>query len=141
MAGDFNVTFDFRETVSLTPGYELKKPKLSGAEEIVRVVEDRGDFISLQQILVMKMGDETIVTKHWRQDWQYQPASVLVFIGGNAWETQRRSRLSARGQVGADRLSGRRLPALRRGGRLDARDGVSRMDARRLKCGLFRAGT
>jgi hypothetical protein len=88
MAGDFKVTFDFRETVALTPGYELKKPKVSGAEEIVRVVEDRGDFISLQQILVMKFGDETYVTKHWRQDWQYQPASVLGFIGGNAWETR-----------------------------------------------------
>jgi len=89
MAGDFDVTFDFRETVALTPGYELKKPKVSGADEIVRVVEDRGDFISLQQILVMKMGDDTIVTKHWRQDWQYEPASVLVFIGGNAWETRK----------------------------------------------------
>ena len=89
MAGDFDVTFDFRETVSLTPGYELKKPKVLGAAEIVRVVEDRGDFIRLQQILVMKMGDDTIVTKHWRQDWQYEPASVLVFIGGNAWETRK----------------------------------------------------
>ncbi|HWB45976.1 MAG TPA: DUF6607 family protein, partial [Hyphomicrobiaceae bacterium] len=65
MAGDFNVTFDFRETVSLTPGYELKKPKVSGAEEIIRVIEDRGDFISLQQILVMRMGGEVVVTKHW----------------------------------------------------------------------------
>ena len=89
MAGDFDVTFDFRETVSLTPGYELKRPKVSGANEIVRVLEDRGDFIRLQQILVMKMGDDTIVTKHWRQDWQYEPASVLVFIGGNAWETRK----------------------------------------------------
>ena len=89
MAGDFDVTFDFRETEPLTTGYKLKKPKLSGADEIVRVVEDRGDFISLQQILVMKMGDDTIVTKHWRQDWQYKPASVLVFIGGNAWETRK----------------------------------------------------
>lgn len=88
MAGDFDVTFDFRETVSLTPGYELKKPKLSGADEIIRIIEDSGDFISLQHILVMKLGDETIVTKHWRQDWQYEPASVLVFIGGNAWETR-----------------------------------------------------
>lgn len=86
MAGDFDVTFDFRETVALTPGYELKKPKLSGADEIVRVVEDSGDFISLQQILVMKVGDEMYVTKHWRQDWKYEPAEVLVFIGGNAWE-------------------------------------------------------
>ena len=89
LAGDFHVTFDFRETVALTPGYELKKPKVSGANEIVRVLEDRGDFIRLQQILVMKMGDDTIVTKHWRQDWQYEPASVLVFIGGNAWETRK----------------------------------------------------
>lgn len=88
MTGDFHVTFDFRETVPLTQGYELKKPKISGAEEIIRVVEDRGDFISLQQILVMKVGNEVIVTKHWRQDWQYEPASVLVFIGGNAWETR-----------------------------------------------------
>ncbi len=88
MAGDFAVTFDFRETVILKPGYELKKPKLSGADEIVRVIEDRGDFISLQQILVMKMGDQMYVTKHWRQDWQYEPASVLVFIGGNAWATR-----------------------------------------------------
>lgn len=86
MAGDYYVTFDFRETVSLTPGYELKKPKVSGADEIVRLVEDRGDFISLQHILVMKMGGQPIVTKHWRQDWQYQPDSVLTFIGGNAWE-------------------------------------------------------
>lgn len=85
MAGDFDVTFDFRETVQLTPNYELKKPKVSGAEEIVRLVEDRGDFISLQQILVMKFGDEIYVTKHWRQDWQYEPASVLAFVGGNAW--------------------------------------------------------
>lgn len=98
MAGDFNVTFDFRETVPLTSGYELKQPKLSGAEEIVRVVEDRGDFISLQQILVMKMGDDTIVTKHWRQDWQYEPASVLVFIGGNAWETRKVSSAEGKGK-------------------------------------------
>ena len=86
MAGDYYVTFDFRETVPLTPGYELKKPKVSGADEIVRLVEDRGDFISLQHILVMKMGGQPIVTKHWRQDWQYQPASVLTFVGGNAWD-------------------------------------------------------
>ena len=32
------------------------------------------------------LGGKPIVTKHWRQDWQYQPASVLTFIGGNAWE-------------------------------------------------------
>ncbi|MEO0981917.1 MAG: DUF6607 family protein, partial [Pseudomonadota bacterium] len=85
MAGDFKVSFDFTETVPFVEGYELKEPKLSGGHEVVRVVEDRGDFISLQHILVVG-GEEKFPVKHWRQDWRYEPAQVLVFIGGNAWE-------------------------------------------------------
>lgn len=85
LAGDFKVTFDFTETVALAEGYELKEPKLSGGHEVVRVVEDRGDFISLQHILVVG-GDEKFPVKHWRQDWQYEPDRILTFIGGNAWE-------------------------------------------------------
>lgn len=84
MAGDFKVTFDFTETVSFVEGYELKPQKLSGGHEVVRVIEDRGDFISLQHILVVG-GDEKFPVKHWRQDWQYEPSRILTFIGGNAW--------------------------------------------------------
>ncbi|GAB5458297.1 MAG: hypothetical protein Hens3KO_13270 [Henriciella sp.] len=86
MTGDYKVTFDFTETVSFVSGYELKDPKLSGGHESVRVVEDRGDFISLQHTLVVGPDAAPIVVKHWRQDWQYQPERVLVFVGGNAWE-------------------------------------------------------
>ncbi|WP_018146731.1 DUF6607 family protein [Henriciella marina] len=86
MAGDYKVTFDFIETVPFVEGYELKDRKLSGGNEIVRVVEDTGDFISLQHILVVGPEDAPIVVKHWRQDWRYEPQRVLVFIGGNAWE-------------------------------------------------------
>jgi len=86
MTGDYKVTFDFTETVAFVAGYELKEPKLSGGHESVRVVEDRGDFISLQHLLVVGANASPIVVKHWRQDWQYEPARVLVFVGGNAWE-------------------------------------------------------
>ncbi|MEM9375814.1 MAG: DUF6607 family protein [Pseudomonadota bacterium] len=86
MAGDYKVTFDFTETVSFIQGYELKEPKLSGAHESVRVIEDRGDYISLQHLLVVGPDDSPFVIKHWRQDWQYEPARVLIFVGGNAWE-------------------------------------------------------
>ena len=85
MAGDYKVTFDFTETVAFVEGYELKEPKLSGGHESVRVIEDRGDFISLQHLLVVGPDDAPFVVKHWRQDWQYEPARVLTFIGGNAW--------------------------------------------------------
>jgi len=86
MTGDYKVTFDFTETVSFVDGYKLKDPKLSGGYESVRVIEDSGDFISLQHLLVVGPEDAPIVVKHWRQDWRYEPARVLVFIGGNAWE-------------------------------------------------------
>ncbi|MEO0399302.1 MAG: DUF6607 family protein [Pseudomonadota bacterium] len=85
MAGRHTVTFDFRETFAFAPGYTPKDPYLSGADEIVLVIEDRSDFISLQHILVVG-DDEKTPIKHWRQDWRYQPKSVLTFIGGNAWE-------------------------------------------------------
>ena len=88
MTGDYKVTFDFTETVSFMDGYELKEPKLSGGHESVRVVEDRGDFISLQHLLVVGPDNAPFVVKHWRQDWKYEPARVLTFVGGNAWAWQ-----------------------------------------------------
>ncbi|MEL7453659.1 MAG: DUF6607 family protein, partial [Pseudomonadota bacterium] len=86
MEGNFKVSFDFIETVSFVDDYEPKDPYESGAHEVVRVIEDRGDFISLQHILVVGGPDQKFPVKHWRQDWQYEPEEVLVFIGGNAWE-------------------------------------------------------
>lgn len=97
MAGDYHVTFDFIETVSFVEGYDLKDRTLSGGNEIVRVIADEGDFISLQHILVVG-GDQKFAIKHWRQDWRYEPENVLVFIGGNAWETRPVSAGEAKGK-------------------------------------------
>ncbi len=85
MAGDFRVRFDMRENVAFVDGYEPLEPDTSGGNEIVRVVYDTGDKISLQHILVMKHGDQTFVIKHWRQDWVYQPETVLTYAGPDEW--------------------------------------------------------
>ncbi|MFN7782834.1 MAG: DUF6607 family protein [Lysobacterales bacterium] len=85
MAGEFRVNFTFRETVAFEPGYVPVKAERSGAFELVEVIEDRGDFISLQHILVMGDEDDRQVIKHWRQDWQYQPAQVLRYRGDQRW--------------------------------------------------------
>ena len=85
MAGDYKVTFDFTETVSFVDGYELQDPKHSGGHETVLVVEDRGDFISMQHLLVVGPDESPFVVKHWRQDWKYEPARVINYIGGTAW--------------------------------------------------------
>ena len=85
MAGDFRVRFEFDETTSFLDGYEPRDPTRSGGHEIVRVLEDRGDFISLQHTLVAEHGGQLIIIKHWRQDWTYQPETVLTYAGPDTW--------------------------------------------------------
>lgn len=84
-AGQYRVHFDMRENVSFHPDYDPMEGKLSGGSEIVRVVYDKGDRISLQHILVMEHEGQAIVIKHWRQDWVYQPQTVLTYVGANEW--------------------------------------------------------
>ncbi|MDQ1152926.1 DUF6607 family protein [Brevundimonas sp. SORGH_AS_0993] len=84
-AGQYRVHFDMRENVSFRADYDPLEEKLSGGSEIVRVVYDKGDRISLQHILVMEHDGQTIVVKHWRQDWAYQPETVLTYAGPNQW--------------------------------------------------------
>ncbi|HSX60289.1 MAG TPA: DUF6607 family protein [Tahibacter sp.] len=86
MVGEFRVKFAFDETLALKPGYAPKAAQRSGGDEFVFVVEDRGDFIALQHILVAGKGKDAMVIKHWRQDWQYEPKDVLVFRGRNHFE-------------------------------------------------------
>jgi hypothetical protein len=83
--GQYRVHFDMRENVSFHPDYDPMEGKLSGGSEIVRVVYDKGDRISLQHILVMEHEGQAIVIKHWRQDWVYQPETVLTYAGPNQW--------------------------------------------------------
>jgi hypothetical protein len=85
MAGDFRVRFDFRETVPFVAGYTPIKPSVTLGTEIVRVIEDRGGLIRLQHILAMDDKEKPIVIKHWRQDWTYQPRSVLQYQRMNEW--------------------------------------------------------
>ena len=83
MAGEYRVDFAFDEISAFRTGYKLKKPMRSGGEEWVEVIEDTGSHIALQHTLVDKSGD---VTKHWRQDWDYQPRTTWRYVGNETWE-------------------------------------------------------
>ncbi|MAZ90654.1 MAG: hypothetical protein CMF76_01620 [Maricaulis sp.] len=88
MQGEYAVTFDFRETVPVADGYELAEPKLTPAREVVIVVEDTGDFIMLQHLLIVGPEEEPFIVKHWRQDWRYEPETVLAFQGHDDWTVE-----------------------------------------------------
>lgn len=85
MAGNFKVRFDMQESTVWKPGYTPLDRKISGGHESVRVIEDSPNRIVLQHLLVVEDGGKSHVIKHWRQDWEYQPARVLVYNGTGKW--------------------------------------------------------
>ncbi len=90
LAGNYEVQFEFIEAFLMNTSRALDIPYISKATEFVRVIENREDFISLQHILVMffQDGDQVhgpMVTKHWRQDWQWEGDSRFVYQGDNRW--------------------------------------------------------
>jgi hypothetical protein len=88
MAGDFKVRFNFKETASFVADYKPIDAKVSGGHEMVRVVEDSGRKIVLQHILVVNAGGRDMVVKHWRQDWVYEPQTVMTYAGPNRWRIE-----------------------------------------------------
>lgn len=94
MAGPYRVSFDFLETVGYTEDYKPSAPYQSWGTEYVYVAEDKGDFISLQHIMVMYFEGEDgetsppMVMKHWRQDWAYEKPELFVYAGHNNWQQQ-----------------------------------------------------
>ncbi|MET0274489.1 MAG: DUF6607 family protein [Phenylobacterium sp.] len=85
MAGDYRVRFDMRETVPFLESYKPLEPKVSGGYEAVRVVEDKPGYISLQHLLVVDDDGKPVVVKHWRQDWTWQPRTVITYQKSNRW--------------------------------------------------------
>lgn len=91
MAGPYRVSFDFLEILRFDPTLKPDAPYQSWGTEYVFVGEDRGNFIALQHILVMRLvqkdGSESdpIVIRHWRQEWRYQADQLLSYDGANAW--------------------------------------------------------
>ena len=92
MAGSYRVNFDFLEIASFTGAGERPRPYQSWGTEKVYVDRDTPAHVSLVHILEMRVVDaegkvsEPMVTKHWRQDWHYEPASVVEYRGNNRWQ-------------------------------------------------------
>lgn len=100
MAGSYSVDFTFRETIAVRPGYLLAEPYQTGGIEWITVLEDSGDRIALQHVLVAcseqqspseeqqkaTFDEHCFPIKHWRQDWVYEDTKLLEFSGDNQWK-------------------------------------------------------
>lgn len=95
MSGTYRVTFDFLEVVPFTVLDKPVAPYQSWGTEKVYVDRDDGKFISLVHILEMRIVledgsiSEPMVTKHWRQDWQYEPTHIVEYRGRDQWQRRK----------------------------------------------------
>src|SRR5690606_4708108 len=91
MAGSYRVSFDFLEIANFAGDGTRARPYQSWGTEKVYVDRNEPDRVSLVHILEMRVvGEdgrisEPIVTKHWRQDWRFEPAFVIEHADGRRW--------------------------------------------------------
>ena len=83
MCGCFEVSFKYTETFSPEIDYEKKLDYTAYALEWAELVEDKPNEISIQHLLVI---NDTMVIKHWRQDWLFEDDSKFVYDTGNTWK-------------------------------------------------------
>lgn len=103
MAGTYRVTFDFLEVVPFSVQDKPTAPYQSWGTEKVYVDSDDGKSVSLVHILEMRIVQkdgsisEPMVTKHWRQDWQYQPTHIVEYQGRDRWQRRKLAAVETKG--------------------------------------------
>lgn len=104
MAGSYRVSFDFLEVAAFTGDGSRAQPYQSWGTERVFVDRDEPRRVSLVHILEMHMVGadgkpmEPMVTKHWRQEWRYEPPYVIEYRGANRWVRRDLSRGERQGR-------------------------------------------
>ena len=95
LAGCHTVTFKFAETFSPIPDYKYHDRYFESGTEFVTVVENTENKIVLQHLLVV---NDSMIIKHWRQDWIFENTELLKFVSNDKWEKITLSKEEVKGQ-------------------------------------------
>ena len=95
MCGCMDIKFEFAETVSPQKDYEFYGNYLSGGRELAFVVEETPDKLVIQHILVIM---DTMIVKHWRQDWIYEGEEIFMYDKDQRWIKKTLSKKERKGK-------------------------------------------
>ncbi|MEO1009661.1 MAG: DUF6607 family protein [Bacteroidota bacterium] len=95
MCGCYEVKFKYTETFAPEIDYEKHHDYTAAALEWAQLVEDKNNKLSIQHILVV---NDTMVVKHWRQDWEYENQNVFHYDKDNAWNFKKLPAQDVKGQ-------------------------------------------
>lgn len=83
LCGCFEVEFKYAETFSPNLAYQFAKPYYAAGVEWVVAEETSDKKWVLQHLLVVQ---DTIVIKHWREDWEYEKKDWWIFDKNATWK-------------------------------------------------------
>ncbi|NMH29543.1 DUF6607 family protein [Flavobacterium silvaticum] len=98
MCGCYEVTFNFAETFtpeSKAADYKPSPTKTEQGLEWVELIEDTPNKISMQHLLVVS---DSMIVKHWRQDWEYENTKFYQFYKDNTWKFKTLPAAQVKGQ-------------------------------------------
>ena len=95
MCGCYEIKFKYAETFSPDIAYEKAYDYRAHALEWAELVTDKDNKIAIQHLLVI---NDTMVIKHWRQDWEFENRSLFTYKAKNTWEVNKLSEEAVKGQ-------------------------------------------
>ena len=95
MCGCMDIKFEFAETVSPQKDYKFYENYLSGGRELAFIVEETPDKLVIQHILVIM---DTMIVKHWRQDWIYEGEEIFMYDKDQRWIKKTLSKKERKGK-------------------------------------------
>ncbi len=94
LQGCYKVTFSFAETFAPDTAYAYHDRKFDWGIEYVKLIEETENKLSFQHLLIV---NDTMIIKHWRQDWIYENQDLLVYDKDHVWKNITISRDAAKG--------------------------------------------
>lgn len=97
MCGCYEVEFNFAETFQYNKdeNYVPSETKYDRGLEWIELVEDQPNKVVLQHILIV---NDTMLVKHWRQDWEFENTSFYQFHKDKTWKYQTLAKNDVKGQ-------------------------------------------
>ncbi len=97
MCGCYEVEFNFAETFQYNKdeAYVPSPTKNDHGLEWIELVEDQPNKLVLQHILIV---NDTMLVKHWRQDWEFENTSFYQFYKDRTWKYKTLAKNEVKGQ-------------------------------------------
>ncbi|MEH6656519.1 DUF6607 family protein [Leeuwenhoekiella marinoflava] len=95
MCGCFEIEFKYAETFSDQEAYQKHDDYYATALEWATLIEDDKDKLAIQHLLIVQ---DTMVIKHWRQDWEFENTRLFTYQANKSWTLEDLDKKDVKGQ-------------------------------------------